>query len=53
MKLNKGSLIVEVMNGGFPRLTKFVAIFAIKMIRMFFYFKSLSNEPIDVVREGG
>jgi hypothetical protein len=39
-----------VVNGGFPRLAKFVAIFAIKIIRMFFYFKSFSNEPSGVVR---
>jgi hypothetical protein len=50
MKLHKGSLLIKVVNGGFPRLAKFVAIFAIKIIRMFFYFKSFPNESSGVVR---
>jgi hypothetical protein len=31
---------MKVMNGGLPGLAKFVAIFTIKIIRMFFNFKS-------------
>jgi hypothetical protein len=46
----KGRIGGELVNGGFPRLAKFVAIFAIKIIRMFFYFKSFPNELSGVIR---
>jgi hypothetical protein len=31
--------MVKVMDGGFPRMAKFVSIFAVKVIRMFFDFE--------------
>jgi hypothetical protein len=49
MILCEGSLLINLVNGGFPRLAKFVAIFAIKIIMMFLYFKSFMNEPSGVV----
>jgi hypothetical protein len=49
MKIDNGSLLIKVVNGGVPRLAKFVVIFAIKIIRMFFYFKSFPNESSGVV----
>jgi hypothetical protein len=42
--------MIKVMNGRLPRLAKFVAIFTIKIIRMFFNFKSFLNEARGVVR---
>jgi hypothetical protein len=36
--------MIKVVNGGFSILAKFVVIFVIKIIRMFFYFKCFSNE---------
>jgi hypothetical protein len=42
--------MVKVMNGGLPRLAKFVAIFAIEVIRMFFNFKGFTNEMRGVMR---
>jgi hypothetical protein len=42
--------MIKVMNGGLPRLAKFVAIFVIKIIRMFFNFKSFTNEARRVIR---
>jgi hypothetical protein len=50
MILYEGSLLIKLVNGGFPRLAKFVSIFVIKIIRMFLYFKSFMNEPSGVVR---
>jgi hypothetical protein len=32
--------MVKMMNGGFPRVAKFVAIFAVKVVRMFFNFRA-------------
>jgi hypothetical protein len=42
--------MVKVMNGGLPGLAKFVDIFAIKVIRMFFDFKGFLNEMGGVMR---
>jgi len=42
--------MIKQVNGGFPRLAKFVAIFAIEIIRMFFYFESFSNETRGVMQ---
>jgi hypothetical protein len=47
------SLIIEVTNGRLPRLPKFVAIFSVKIIRMFFNFKSFPNKARGVVRGRG
>jgi hypothetical protein len=35
-KLKAKGLMVKVMNGGFPRVAKFVSIFMVKVVRMFF-----------------
>jgi len=45
--------VIKVMNGGLPGLTKFVVIFAIEMIRMFFNFQSFMNEARGVMRGKG
>jgi hypothetical protein len=49
--------MVKVMNGGFLRMIKFVTIFMIKVIRMFFNFKRSSNEAgevfVDLIFSGG
>jgi hypothetical protein len=41
------------MNGGLPGLAKFVAIFAVKVVRMFFDFEGFSNETRGVMRGWG
>jgi hypothetical protein len=46
-------MMIKVTNGGLPGLAKFVAIFAIEIIRMFFNFESLSNEMRGVMRGRG
>jgi hypothetical protein len=42
--------MIKVMNGGILKLAKFVVIFAIKIIRMFFNFKRFLNEARGVMR---
>jgi hypothetical protein len=42
--------MIKVMNGGFPGLAQFVAIFVIKVIRVFFNFKSFPNKARGVMR---
>jgi hypothetical protein len=42
--------MIQVVNGGLPRLAKFVAMFAIEVIRMFFNFESFLNEVRGVMR---
>jgi hypothetical protein len=51
--LKFGGLMVKVMDGRFPRMAKFVAIFSVKVIRMFFDFKGFSNETKEVMRGCG
>jgi hypothetical protein len=41
------------MNGGYPRMVEFIAIFRGKIIRMFFNFKVFMNDMGGVVRGGG
>jgi hypothetical protein len=48
-RLTMRSLIIKMMNGRFPRLAKLVLVFAIKIIRMFFNYKSFPNEARGVV----
>jgi hypothetical protein len=38
------------MNDEFPRLAKFVAVFMVEVIRMFFDFKGFSNEVRRIMR---
>jgi hypothetical protein len=45
--------MIQMMNGGLARLAKFVSIFAIEIITMFFNFQSFSNETRGVMRGGG
>jgi hypothetical protein len=42
--------MIQVMNGGFPRLVEFLAIFVVEIIGMFFNFKSLTNEVRRLMR---
>jgi len=42
--------MINTMNSGFPRLSKFVAIFVIKIVSMFFNFQCLSNDMSGVIR---
>jgi hypothetical protein len=42
--------MIQVVNGYLSRLAKFVAMFAIEVIRMFFNFESFPNEMRGVMR---
>jgi hypothetical protein len=48
---DEGFLVIQVVDGGFPRLAQFVVIFPVEIIRMFFYFQSFLNEARGVVRD--
>jgi hypothetical protein len=39
-----GGLMVKVLNGGLPIMVKFVVIFTVKVIGMFFNFDGFPNE---------
>jgi hypothetical protein len=41
--------LTKGINGGLPRLTKFLAIFTIKIIMMFFIFQHFSNDARGVI----
>ena len=49
--------MVKVMNGGFPRVAKFVSIFTVKFVRIVFDFHGFSNEAggvfVDLIFSGG
>jgi len=49
-KLKAEGLMVKVMNGGFPRVAKFVSIFTVKFVRIVFDFHGFSNETGGVMR---
>ena len=53
VKIGQKGLLTKVMNGGIPRLAKFVSIFMIKIILMFFNFKRFSNDARCVIRGRG